>query len=107
MLDFLKMSHLCKPVLCHYYLKMFHVLIRFYQLDISRSIKECLSGKLIVEFPTFHVVLPSKVASYPTMDHEETSDNNAGSVNGEENEFSLASIPIKEKCAEACQDECI
>ena len=41
------------------------------------------------------------------MDHEETSDNNAGSVNGEENEFSLASIPIKEKCAEACQDECI
>ncbi|XP_029197977.1 box C/D snoRNA protein 1-like isoform X2 [Acropora millepora] len=80
--------------------------LRFYQLDISRSIKECLAGKLIVEFPTFHVVLPSKVASYPTMDHKETCDNNAGSVNGEEKEFSVASIPMKEKCAEACQDEC-
>ena len=83
--------------LCHC-VKSFHVLIRFYQLDTSRSIKECLAEKIIVEFPTFHVVLPSKVASYPTMDHKETCDNNAGSVNVEEEEFSAASIPIEETC---------
>jgi len=46
--------------------------LRYYKLDTSKTLKECLANKTVVEFPTFHVVLPGKTASYPTSDPEET-----------------------------------
>lgn len=48
------------------------VFCRYYKLDTSKTLKECLANKTVVEFPTFHVVLPGKTASYPTSDPEET-----------------------------------
>ncbi|XP_058950061.1 box C/D snoRNA protein 1-like [Pocillopora verrucosa] len=40
--------------------------IRYHQLDISQTLKSCLNKKTIIEFPTLHVVLHEKTASYPT-----------------------------------------
>ena len=45
---------------------------RYYQLDTSKTVKECLANKTIVEFPTLHVVLPDKTAGYITCDQDET-----------------------------------
>ena len=46
---------------------------RYYQLDTSQTLKECLANKTVTEFPTLHVVLPDKIASYPTSCQDETS----------------------------------
>lgn len=40
--------------------------IRYHQLDISQTLKSCLTKKTIIEFPTLHVVLLGKTASYFT-----------------------------------------
>ncbi|XP_022796161.1 box C/D snoRNA protein 1-like isoform X2 [Stylophora pistillata] len=40
--------------------------IRYHQLDISQTLKSCLIKKTIIEFPTLHVVLLGKTASYFT-----------------------------------------
>jgi len=37
---------------------------RYHQLDISKTLKDCLAQKTVIEFPTFHVVLPDKTAGY-------------------------------------------
>ncbi|XP_078380208.1 box C/D snoRNA protein 1-like isoform X2 [Oculina patagonica] len=38
--------------------------VRYHQLDISQTLKDCLAHKTIIEFPTLHVVLPDKTAGY-------------------------------------------
>ena len=45
---------------------LFWFLSRYHQLDISQTLKSCLNKKTIIEFPTLHVVLHEKTASYPT-----------------------------------------
>lgn len=37
---------------------------RYYKLDPLKTLKENLSGKTIIEFPTLHVVLPEKADMY-------------------------------------------
>jgi hypothetical protein len=36
----------------------------YYDLDPSRSIREALAGKVVIEFPTVLVVLPAELAAY-------------------------------------------
>ncbi|KAK3749954.1 hypothetical protein QZH41_013865 [Actinostola sp. cb2023] len=41
---------------------------RYHLLNPSQTLKECLSGKTIIEFPTLHVVLPDKSDMYKVQD---------------------------------------
>ncbi|XP_048588752.1 box C/D snoRNA protein 1 isoform X2 [Nematostella vectensis] len=43
---------------------------RFYRVDMSKSIREFLQNKTIIEFPSFHVVLCDKSHDYPTEEQE-------------------------------------
>ncbi|XP_068686124.1 box C/D snoRNA protein 1-like isoform X1 [Montipora foliosa] len=61
--------------------------LRYYELDTSKTIKDCLANKLIVEFPTLHVVLPNNVASYPTSDQSEANTGDVESVDAEKKAF--------------------
>lgn len=78
---------------------------RYYQLDTSKTLKECLANKTIVEFPTLHVVLPDKTASYPTCGGEY-----AKSAEFKEKEsiscrlLSLASMPSDQISVQASED---
>ncbi|CAB3979952.1 Hypothetical predicted protein [Paramuricea clavata] len=38
----------------------------FFKIDTSRTVKEALEGKEIIEYPTFHVVLSRHFSEYPT-----------------------------------------
>ena len=67
--------------------RCFPFLSRYYELDTSKTIKDCLANKTIVEFPTLHVVLPNNVASYPTSDHSEAYTEDVESVDAEKKEF--------------------
>ncbi|CAH3024675.1 unnamed protein product [Porites evermanni] len=46
--------------------------LRYHKLDTSKPLKECLNNKTIIEFPTLHVVLADKAASYISQSQEET-----------------------------------
>ena len=50
----------------------FFVLCRYHKLDTSKTLKECLNNKTIIEFPTLHVVLADKAASYISVSQDET-----------------------------------
>lgn len=41
---------------------------KFYELDPSLTIKECLANKLIVEFPVIYVVLEDQAFGYDVID---------------------------------------
>lgn len=41
---------------------------KYYQVDINSSLKEVLCNKIIIEYPTFHVVLKDHAISYEVID---------------------------------------
>lgn len=41
---------------------------KFYQVDVNSSIKEVLHNKIIIEYPTFHVILKDHENSYDVID---------------------------------------
>lgn len=61
--------------------------LRYYELDTSKTIKDCLANKTIFEFPTLHVVLPNNVASYPTSDPSEACTEDVECVDEEKKAF--------------------
>ena len=83
---------------------------RYYQLDTSQTLKECLANKTITEFPTLHVVLPDKIASYPTSHQDETSiadKNVTESFKPQENSAcvsSFTSVSPQEPCVQTGQN---
>ena len=44
---------------------------RLYRLDITRSLRSQLDGKLVIEFPTLLVLLPGGEAGYHILSDEE------------------------------------
>ena len=38
----------------------------FFEIDKSVTVAEALKGKVIIEYPTFHVVLSQHLSEYPT-----------------------------------------
>lgn len=46
-------------------------LLVYYPLDISKTIKENLVSKEIIEYPSFHVCLPSDKTQFPLVTQEQ------------------------------------
>jgi HIT zinc finger len=46
---------------------------RFYDLDVSKTLKSCLSNKVIVEYPTIHVILNYLIDNFETVDSDDES----------------------------------
>lgn len=83
---------------------------RYFSLDVNQTLKECLAGKTIIEFPTFHVVLPDKTDMYVVQDSSTGQDaiiqpkditdqhNKSKGAEGSENDIprqSIESVPDK------------
>ncbi|XP_066138091.1 box C/D snoRNA protein 1 isoform X2 [Euwallacea fornicatus] len=55
---------------------------KFYELDHSLSIKESLSRKLIIEYPTVHVLLEGHSSGYDVLDSDEEMDTSEDTETG-------------------------
>ncbi|KAJ8934980.1 hypothetical protein NQ318_014147 [Aromia moschata] len=44
---------------------------KFYELDPTSSLRECLEKKLIIEYPTIHVVLKDHACGYDIIDSDD------------------------------------
>eukprot|EP01124_Arcella_intermedia_P026206 TRINITY_DN4865_c0_g1_i2.p1 TRINITY_DN4865_c0_g1~~TRINITY_DN4865_c0_g1_i2.p1 ORF type:complete len:504 (+),score=88.68 TRINITY_DN4865_c0_g1_i2:29-1513(+) len=44
----------------------------YFNLDINCTLKECLSNKVIIEYPILHVVTPNHTESYPITTHTQS-----------------------------------
>ncbi|XP_056633513.1 box C/D snoRNA protein 1 [Diorhabda sublineata] len=57
---------------------------KFYELDSSMTLKESLANKLIIEYPTIHVVLKDHGCGYDVIDSDDDEDSATNEKSGKE-----------------------